>query len=201
MSTVKLSTEGIKENAKDTSADFFKNENDSSLSSLKVKQEKELQTASKGVDNQEENSMSKDNSEVVSTGSNSIDKVDIVSPKDDNVKADEGDIRATDDGRAKNDGVKASLNAIFAKKDSRTQVTQDESKEEELEDQVGMKDEAQDDVVMKIINSEELSKNENEDDKTCGGSVTAAVPEIIIEDTTQDVSQGILISAFLLLKF
>ena len=86
-------------------------------------------------------------------------------------KEEEGDSKNNDD-------LKASLNAIFARKESKSIVAQDKVGEDKVDEESVKRNDSED-----VSTKEEAEKSEN-------SAVKIEVPEIVVEETTEDSKKG-----------
>ena len=160
-------------------------EHDTPQSSLEMKEDQEssrsldlssgIEPADIAADDKERSSISEELSEV--TKSNEIGSNETLYHN----------TRDKDDIKAKNDDLKASLNAIFARNESRNQIKEEKTKEDAAEEEE-KKDKMEDSTVLK---KQEPEVEKKEDDKKSDDTFSNVVPDVIVEETEEDLSQGI----------
>ncbi|KAL5269766.1 hypothetical protein ACHWQZ_G003287 [Mnemiopsis leidyi] len=85
-----------------------------------------------------------------------------------------------------NDDLKASLNAIFARKDSKSKPVLDKVEEKKVAEE---KEKIEEEEVVKKNDTEDVSGKE-ETDTSENSAVRIVVPDIVVEKTTDDSKQG-----------
>lgn len=85
-----------------------------------------------------------------------------------------------------NDDLKASLNAIFARKDSKSKPVLDKVEEKKIAEE---KEKIEEEEVVKKNDTEDVSGKE-ETDTSENSAVRIVVPDIVVEKTTDDSKQG-----------
>ena len=170
MSAVELSTD----TAQDSSLNCPKIEHNPSQNSPDMEKEEEPKDASK-----------EDSKEICENEPNTSTEKQSDNAETRPAENQAGPGKDEEDDSKNNDDLKASLNAIFARKESKSIVAQDKVEEEKVDEESVKKNDSED-----VSTKEETEKSEN-------SAVKINVPEIVVEKTTEDSEKGSLDCLFI----